>query len=592
VIRVAHLATIDLTHRFMLLPQLRRLRDEGYDVTSISADGPHVPALEAEGIRHVALRHATRRWDPGADGRLSAELYSLFRRERYDLVHTHNPKPGILGRPAARAAGVPVVVNTVHGYYATPEDRARRRVPVMALERIAARFSDLELFQSREDLEWAVRAGIVPKRRASYLGNGIDVRRFSTDAVSSARIAELRSEFGIPDGAPVVGIVGRLVAEKGLHELLEAIDHVRRRFPETRFLAVGPDDAAKADAVISSSIEDRLIVTGFRTDVAALLALMDVFVLPSWREGMPRSAIEAGAMGRARVLTNIRGCREVVRDNVDGLLVPVRDAGALADAVAELLDSPLRREQLGRAAREATVERFDEEGVADTIAARYRELLERAGIAGRMMPAGRLRGIVIRRARPADVSSMTRLHMADLPTAFHTMLGPGFVRQLFMAQVRDPGCVALVAERDGEIVGYASAMVSMRSFRRRFLVHRGIPAALAAAPRLARPGVFRRVLETLSYPALTPGLPEAETAFIGVRPKIPPGLGMELCRGLLEGLGAKGVTRAKGFVGRDNRAMNFMVRRLGYQLRGEITLHDGSPNYVYEVECPQPSPSS
>jgi glycosyltransferase involved in cell wall biosynthesis/L-amino acid N-acyltransferase YncA len=588
-IRVAHVATIDLTHRYMLLPQLRRLRDEGFDVTAISAAGEHVPALEDEGIRHIALRNASRAWDPVADARMAAELHGIFRRERFHIVHTHNPKPGVIGRPVARAARVPVVVNTVHGFYATPDDRLRRRAPVMALEAFAARFSDLELFQSNEDLEWARRSGVVPAGRSRYLGNGIDLRRFDPNETSSERLDGLRSELGISPTAPVIGTVGRLVAEKGLRELLEAADRIRARFPDAVFLAVGPADDAKADAMAAREIEDRLVCTGFRTDVEDLLALMDVFVLPSWREGMPRSAIEAGAMGRARVLTDIRGCREVVRHGEDGLLVPVRDPTSLTAAILGLLEDPSERERLGRRARETAEVRFDENRVGDTIVESYRELLSQRGIVGRSLQGDWLRGITIRRARTRDVPSMVRLHAADLPTAFHTMLGEGFLRQLFLAQVRDPGCVALVAERDGDVVGYASAMASMRAFRRRFLLHHGLIAGIFATPRLLRPGVLRRVVETLRYPEQTEGLPDAEMAFIGVKPRIPPGVGTELCRGLLEGLGAQGVRKAKGFVGRDNRAMNVMVRRLGFQLRGEVTLHDGSPNYVYEVECPQPS---
>ncbi len=587
-IRIAHVASLDLTHRFLLLPQLTRLRDEGHEVTAVSAPGPHVSALEAAGIRHLPLRHVTRAWDPIEDARFAGELYRLFRRERFDLVHTHNPKPGVIGRPMARAAGVPVVVNTVHGYYATPDDRARRRIPVMALERAAARFSDLEFFQSEEDLRWALRSGLIPPSRARHLGNGIDVRRFAPPNGSSTRAAELRAELGIAEDAPVVGTVGRLVAEKGLRELLEAAAHVRGRFPAVRFLAVGPDDASKADAMGIAEMDGQLICTGFRSDIEDLLAVMDVFVLPSWREGMPRSAIEAGAMARARVVTNIRGCREVVRDGVDGLLIPPRDANALAAAINRLLADTDERERLGRHAREAAIERFDEERVADEIVRGYREVLQRRGVVGRSLP-GALDGIVLRTARPSDVSTIVRLHADDLPTAFHTSLGPGFVRQLFMAQVRDPDCVAIVAERNGEIVGYASGMMSMPAFKRRFLLRRGVPAALAAAPRLLRRGSLRRVFETLAYPEQTPGLPDAEFAFIGVIRRIPPGLGAELGRGVIEGLGAKGARKVKGFVGRDNRPMNFMVRRLGFQLRGEITIHDGSPSYVYEIECPQPS---
>ena len=136
-IRVAHVATIDLTLRFLLLGQMQRLRDEGYDVTAISAPGPWTSELEAEGIRFVAWPHATRAWSPGGDVRAFFELVRILRKGGFDLVHTHTPKPGILGRPAARAAGIPCVANTVHGFYARPGDPADRRFAVMTLERIA-----------------------------------------------------------------------------------------------------------------------------------------------------------------------------------------------------------------------------------------------------------------------------------------------------------------------------------------------------------------------------------------------------------------------------------------------------------------------
>ncbi|HXF72484.1 MAG TPA: glycosyltransferase family 4 protein, partial [Actinomycetota bacterium] len=391
-VRVAHVTTVDLTLRFLLLGQLRRLRDEGYEVWAVSAPGPWAADLEAEGIRHLPWPHATRSWDPAADARALAELVGLLRRGRFDLVHTHNPKPGVLGRVAARLAGVPCVVNTVHGYYATPEDPPARRAAVLGLERLAARLSDLELFQSEEDLRWARRARVVPPGRAVFLGNGTDLARFDPAAVDPGRAAALRAELGIPEGAPVVGSVGRLVAEKGYRELFEAASRVRARRPEVRFLAVGAPDTGKADAIGPRELEAAradVVFCGWREDVRDLLALVDVFVLPSWREGVPRSAIEAAAMGRAMVLTDIRGCREVARDGREALLVPPRAPAKLAAAIERLLDDPGLRERLGRAARARALERFDERRVAETVVRCYRRVLQQKGLAppGRVAPA-------------------------------------------------------------------------------------------------------------------------------------------------------------------------------------------------------------
>ena len=401
-------------------------------------------------------------------------------------MHTHNPKPGVMGRVAARLAGVPCVVDTVHGLYATPDDRALRRVPVLAAEWLAARFSDLELYQSGEDLAWARRLGVTRPGRSVHLGNGIDLSRFSPDLAGEERVRKLRSELGIGEDELVVGTVGRMVREKGYLELFEAARIVRARMPNVRFLVVGDRDADKADAIGEDQIlaaRDDLVFAGWREDVADLLALMDVFVLPSWREGMPRSAIEAAASGLPLVLTDIRGCREVVRDGVEGLLVPVRDPQRLADAVLRLLGDPALRRRMGAAARARAEDRFDERRVAATIVDATTSLL---GVAGRL--DGAAEGPVrIRAARVTDAAQIARLHRGSMPTAFLPTLGDRFLRRLYRAMVLDPDAVALVADEGGRVTGFAAAVPSVGSFYRRFARRDGIAAAVAAAPHAGSP---------------------------------------------------------------------------------------------------------
>jgi len=380
--RIAHAATIQATVRFLLLPQLRRLRDEGYKVAAISAPGPYTADLEAQGVRFIPWRHATRSWDPGADLWAVAELVGILRRERFDLLHTHTPKPGVIGRIAARAVGVPNVVHTAHGLYVRPDDPVRRKVPVLGLEWLAARFSDLELYQSQEDMAWARRLGVVQRGRSRFLGNGTDLTRFRPDALSNEHRATLRAELGIPEEALVVGTLGRLVAEKGYRELIAAMHEVRRSVPGARLLAIGPRDPAKADALSDDELEavgDWAVFTGPRSDTPRLFALMDVFVLASWREGVSRAAIEAAAMGKPLVLTDIRGCREVADDGVEGLLVPPRDPSRLADALLRLLRDPDLRARMGSAARARALERFDERNVTNIIVESYQRLLSPNG---------------------------------------------------------------------------------------------------------------------------------------------------------------------------------------------------------------------
>ncbi|MGH2791297.1 MAG: glycosyltransferase family 4 protein [Actinomycetota bacterium] len=380
--RVAHVTTIDLTLRKLLLAQLCRLRDDGFEVYGISAPGPSVPALEAEGIQHVPWPHATRSWAPRADARAFKELVSIFRTHRFDLVHLHNPKPGVIGRMAGRIARVPCVMSTSHGIYATPDDRLAKRAAVLGLEALAARCSDLDLYQSHEDLQWVRRRRVATESRSELLGNGIDLTSFDPARITSSERASVRAGLGIPEGALVVGTIGRLVEEKGYRELMVAVRELLAERDDMVMLVVGEDDPEKADALGHAEIEgEGVICSGWREDVPELLSIMDVFVLASWREGMPRSAIEAAAMGKPLVLTDIRGCREVVSNGIEGLLVPVRDPGALRSAIASLLDDAEARARMGSAARRRALEWFDEQRVTDHVALRTRELLARKGVA-------------------------------------------------------------------------------------------------------------------------------------------------------------------------------------------------------------------
>lgn len=375
--RVVHLTTTDMSLDWLLRPQLEAFLAAGYEVVGVAAPDGHAEAVRASGIEAVPLRNATRAVAPHRDLAALAELWRLLWRLAPDIVHTHNPKPGVYGRIAGRLAGVPAVVNTQHGLFATDDDRWAKRAVVHGLERVAAACSDAELFQNGDDL--ATMAGLgVPRRRLHLLGNGVDLDRFDPDRWAHRRAA-VRAEVGAGPADVVIGVVGRLVWEKGYREVFAAAERLRTRAPAARVVVVGPEDAAKADAVTA---EDRRAAErsgvhflGRRDDVEALYAAMDVYVLASYREGFPRSAMEAAAMGLPVVTTDVRGCREVVVDGVTGRLVPVRDADALADAVAGLVGDAGLRAAMGRAGRALAAERFDQRCIIATTLEVYAALL-------------------------------------------------------------------------------------------------------------------------------------------------------------------------------------------------------------------------
>jgi glycosyltransferase involved in cell wall biosynthesis len=365
-LRIAHLTTVDMSLALLLSCELRVDVEAGFDVLGISAPGPYVAGVEALGVTHVPLRSFTRQWDLRQDVTAAAELYRALRRLRPDVLHTHTPKAGVLGRILGRVAGVPVVVDTCHGLWLRDGDRPVKRAVVVGIEAVASAFAHFELYQNADDRRTMRR--FVGDRRARVVGNGVDLDRFRFDPDGRAAV---RQELGVGPDEPLVGGVGRRVAEKGLVEMGAA---ARALAGKARFVWVGPEDG-------ESLAPDGLELVAGRSDMPALYSALDVFVLPSYREGFSRSAMEAAACGRPMVLSDIRGCREVGQHDRHLLLVPPGDAGALTAAVYRLLADGDLRDRLGRAAAARAVEAFDQRKVAQASIDTYRLVAGRRKLA-------------------------------------------------------------------------------------------------------------------------------------------------------------------------------------------------------------------
>lgn len=350
------------------------LANLGHEVLLLSPPGPYGGRLLALGLRWVPLPMDRRSLNPIREVWLLLKLALLLRRERPSLVHGFTIKCAVYGSLAARVAGVHGRINAVAGmgYVFTSEDRRARllRPLVRGIMRLAMSGPRARLIlQNPDDVALFKRAGLIDIGQVRLIpGSGVDLQRF-------------REGITQVEAAPRVLLAARLLWDKGIGEYIDAIRLLNAEGRKMVFLLAGTPDlgnpAAVPEVMVTSWEEEGLLTwLGHVDDMPALLASVDMVVLPSYREGLPKGLIEAAACALPIVTTNVPGCREVVTDGVDGLLVPPRDPAALASAIARLQDDPVLAKRLGHAARAKAFSEFDERIVIERTLAVYNELLE------------------------------------------------------------------------------------------------------------------------------------------------------------------------------------------------------------------------
>ena len=350
-------------------------RDVGYEVLLLSPPGEYGAKFAALGLRWQPLVMERRSLNPVREVVVLWRLFRLFRRERPTLVHGFTIKCTVYGSLAARMARVPARINAVAGMgYVFSSNAARARIlrPVVkAMLRIALGGETARLIlQNHDDVMLFKNSGLVDAKYVHLIcGSGVDCARFTTRGTQRNK------------GPLRVLLAARLLWDKGICEYVEAARALRARGIQAKFLLAGTPDAGNPAAVPEAALREWVAEgvvgwLGHVVDMAALFRSVDVVVLPSYyREGLPKSLIEAAACGLPLVTCDTPGCREVVTDNVDGLLVPPRDAEALAVAIQRLLDDAALRQRLGQAARAKVLAEFDERIVIEKTLAVYQELL-------------------------------------------------------------------------------------------------------------------------------------------------------------------------------------------------------------------------
>lgn len=347
-------------------------RDAGYQVSLITRVNADADRIRAMGIDLIPVDIDRSSTNPLMDLRLIATLVRVYRRVRPDVAHHFALKPILYGTIAAKCAGVRHIVNAPTGMgfvFSSETNKARLLRPWVdgAMRLLLNPAGSHVVLENEDDLQDLRRRGLIAVEHSSLIrGAGVSLERFHPAPK--------------PSGPPVVVVVARMLRDKGIVEFVEAARLLRARGVDAVFRLVGGTDSGNPTSIDPATLhgwqrEGHVEWLGLRSDVPDLLAASHIACLPSYREGLPKSLVEAASAGLPIVTTDVPGCRQVVRDGIEGLLVPVRDPAALAEALGSLIGDPLLRAQMGMAARARAVEKFSLERINAETLELYRSIL-------------------------------------------------------------------------------------------------------------------------------------------------------------------------------------------------------------------------
>ncbi|AFZ20902.1 glycosyltransferase family 4 protein [Allocoleopsis franciscana] len=381
--KILHVCAVGFTVKNLLKPQINYFLSKGLSVEVACSPGLEVEQLQQQGyIIHTI--QTERRIDPVSNLSSVYQLAQLMRERHYDLVHVHTPIAAVLGRIAAKLAGVKRIIYTAHGFPFHDQSSKSQYRFYFNVEKFSALLTDLILSQSYEDVIKAQKSGLCPPEKIRYLGNGVDIDRFNRDRLNTAEQAQLRASLGIPNTANlIVGTIGRLTRKKGSEYLIEAAAKLLTQFPNLHILVIGgqlntdpePFQLELVERIQKLGIENHVTLTGYREDTPELLGLLDIFTLPTFtHEGLPRSILEAMSMSLPVVATDIRGCREAIVHEETGLIIPPQNSEKLAEALSKLLSNQDLRQAYGKAGRKRVEAEYDERIVFERLQTAYKDL--------------------------------------------------------------------------------------------------------------------------------------------------------------------------------------------------------------------------
>ena len=341
--KLIRITTIPMSLRFLLKGQMSFMSENGFDVIMISSDGKELKdVIENEKCSHFIIPF-TRKITPFKDLMATFSLYRLLVKEKPDIVHTHTPKAGLVGMVASFFARVPVRLHTVAGL-PLMEATGLKKVVLNFVEKLTYRCSTKVYPNSYGLKNFILKNRFTTENKLKVIGvgssNGIDTSYFDSQLFSSKEKNKLKSKLGIERNDFVFIFVGRLVADKGINELVEVFNELCLELKGIKLLLVGPFEdeldplSEKTKLLISS--QDKIILAGYQNDVRPFFAISNSLVFPSYREGFPNVVMQSGSMGLASIVTDINGCNEIIQNNYNGIVVPTKDVQSLKRAMSRL----------------------------------------------------------------------------------------------------------------------------------------------------------------------------------------------------------------------------------------------------------------
>ena len=368
-LKICQICAVDFTLKHFLLPLINKL-EETFDVTTLCSRGDYIKEFVKNGHKYQEIK-INRNLNIFHHLISIKSMRKIFIKEQFDVIHTHSPIASLIARIACLfLREKPILIYSAHGFYFHDEMNKFYKFLHIALEKILSLNTDYIFTQSYEDYKNAIKYKFVNKENIFHISNGVNVKKFLDSSINFKKeIYEFKKKFNT-DNKIVIGFIGRLSKEKGFNEYLISAEYLLNKYNKVFFLVIGDFKHGKKTSVINKKLNNlkqnkNFLYLGYQENIPLYLNIIDIFCLPSYREGMPRSIIEAMISKKAIVASNIRGCREEITNNHTGVLIPTKNSEELIKALEKLISNNKLIYYFGSNAQNYAVKNFNETDVVN-----------------------------------------------------------------------------------------------------------------------------------------------------------------------------------------------------------------------------------